>query len=417
MKNPLADFLRPKSFLDVFGQNDAIGIDSIISKSIKNKRPISFLLFGPPGCGKTTIAKLYSKHFECRFYNLSAVFSSVSDIKKIIFETKNSPLFNKIILFVDEIHRFNKAQQDSFLPFIEDGTIVLIGATTENPSFSLNNALLSRLRVIELKTLDFDSLNEIINRYEKLIKPLNLTERAKNHIIHIASGDARYLLNMIENIEDIKKDKIELEDIEKALQKRAVNHDKNSDYHYNLISALHKSIRGSDADAALYYLARLLNAKEDPIYIIRRLIRIALEDISLTDPNALTYALDALKAYQVLGLPEGELAIAQVVVYLALSPKSNSVYLAYDKAKKLAENTSNIPPPKNILNAPTKLMKELGYSKGYIYEHDEKNTISNQKFFPENINEKFYYPKERGFERDLLKRIKYFEKLRSLNNL
>jgi putative ATPase len=417
MKSPLADFLRPKSFLDVFGQNDAIGINSIISKSIVNKKPISFLLSGPPGCGKTTIAKLYSKNFDCRFFNFSAVFSSVSDIKKIILEAKNSPLFNKIILFVDEIHRFNKAQQDSFLPFIEDGTIILIGATTENPSFSLNNALLSRLRVIELKTLNFESLNEIINRYEKIIKPLNLTDKAKEFIIHISSGDARHLLNMIENIEDIKKDVIDLEDIENALQKRAVNHDKNSDYHFNLISALHKSIRGSDVDASLYYLARLLIAKEDPIYILRRVIRIAIEDISLTDPNALTYTLDALKAYQVLGLPEGELAIAQAVIYLSLSPKSNSAYSAYEKAKKLAENTSHIPPPKNILNAPTKLMKDLGYSKGYIYEHDEKNAISNQNFFPEGIREKFYYPNERGFERDLLNRIKYFEKLKSLNNL
>ena len=414
MTRPLSDLLRPASFDEVFGHEKAV---FWLKKVIEAKKPISILFFGPAGSGKTTLAKLYAKAFKANFIKMSAVFGSTLEIKKIANEAKNNPLFDiPTILFVDEIHRFNKAQQDSFLPFIEDGTITLIGATTENPSFSLNNALISRFRVIELNALDIKDLDKILMNCEKRNGSLNLTTQAKNYLLEESFGDARHLLNMIENIESLKENKKnDLDDILNFLQKKPTNYDKASDIHYNLISALHKSIRGSDVDAALYWLIRMLKGKEDPLYITRRLIRISLEDISLADLNALNIAMQADQTYKRVGSPEGELSIAQAVIYLALAPKSNKVYEAFEKASKLAEKTSHLSPPKHILNAPTKLMKDLGYSKGYKYDHDEKNSFSGQNYFPENISrEQFYFPKEIGFEKEMKKRYVYFDKLRKL---
>lgn len=413
MNTPLSDFLRPKSFEDVAGQDKTI---FLLQKIIKTKKPLSVLFFGPPGSGKTTIAKLYAQSFNSTFKSLSAVFSSVGDIKKIIQEAKDNPLFNlPTILFIDEIHRFNKAQQDCFLPYIEDGTIILIGATTENPSFSLNNALISRLRVLTLNPLSSDALNKIIVNFEKKVKPLNLSEESKNHLLKLSQGDGRHLLNMIENLQNIDKDRIELEDLNDLIQKKPALYDRAYENHYNLISALHKSIRGSDPNASLYWLSRMLEAGEDPLYITRRLIRVSTEDIGLADPNALKVAMLGDEAYRRLGSPEGELAIAEVVVYLALAPKSNRLYLAYDNAKAEAKDSSHLSPPMHILNAPTKLMKDLGYSKGYIYDHDLEESISFQNYFPESLEKKiFYIPKNIGFEKEMQKRITYFEKLRKI---
>nr|NGX63400.1 Replication-associated recombination protein A [Candidatus Anoxychlamydiales bacterium] len=335
----------------------------------------------------------------------------------IAYDAKNSPFFNlPTILFVDEIHRFNRAQQDSFLPFIEDGTITLIGATTENPSFSLNNALTSRLRVLILSTLSINDLSNILDNYEKKFGSLNLTNKAKEYLFEQAYGDARHLINMIENLKNLtKKNKIDLDVMFEFLQKKPINHDKKRESHYNLISAFHKSIRGSDVDATLYWLLRMLNAKEDPLYITRRLIRIASEDIGLADPNALKVAYLADETYRRVGSPEAELSIAQTAVYLALAPKSNKLYLAFEEAKKIAAKTANLMPPMHILNAPTKLMKDLGYANNYKYDHDEKLSFSNQNYFPEDMQkQRFYNPKDIGFEKDLKKRIEYFEKLRKL---
>lgn len=413
MKTPLAESLRPKTFEEVAGQDKTI---KWLKGIINSKKPLSVLFFGPPGCGKTTIAKLYAQSFNVPVKSLSAVFSSVSDIKKIVQETRQNPLFNlPAILIVDEIHRFNKAQQDCFLPYIENGTIILVGATTENPSFALNNALISRLRVLTLNSLSLDELKKILDGCEKKIKCLNITDEAKDYLIKLSQGDGRHLINMLENCQNANEDQINLESIKDILQKKPALYDKSYDNHYNLISALHKSIRGSDPDAALYWLARMLDAGEDPLYLTRRLIRISVEDIGLADPNALTIAMSADKAYRRLGSPEGELAIAQTVVYLALSPKSNKLYLAYDQAIKEAKNTSHLSPPAHILNAPARLMKDLGYSKGYIYDHDLKECFSAQNYFPENMKrKKFYVPKNIGYEKEMEKRILYFEKLRKL---
>ncbi len=413
MNIPLSDFLRPKSLDEVAGQEKAI---HWIQKIIKTKKPLSVLFFGPPGSGKTTIAKLYAQSFSANIKTLSAVFSSVNDIKKIIQDAKQNPIFNlATIVFVDEIHRFNKTQQDIFLPFIEDGTIILIGATTENPSFSLNNALISRLRVLTLNPLTLSDLNKILSNYERKIKCLNLTKKAKDYLLNLSQGDARHLLNMIENFQHLNNEQIDIEGIKDLLQKKPALYDKSYDNHYNLISALHKSIRGSDPDASLYWLNRMLEGGEDPLYITRRLIRISSEDIGLADPNALKIAMLGDEVYRRLGSPEGDLAIAQVVVYLALAPKSNKLYLAFEKAKIEAQNTGHLSPPLHILNAPTKLMKDLGYSEGYIYDHDLKEGISFQNYFPENMErKKFYEPKNIGFEKEMEKRISYFEKLRKI---
>ena len=406
---PLWDILRPKTFDQVFGQNEALDF-------LKNiKKPISILLFGPPGCGKTTIAKIYASRFDANFISLSAVSNGINDIKKAVQDLEKNPFFNKpTILFIDEIHRFNKAQQDYFLPLIENGILTLVSATTENPSFCVNSALLSRLRVLKLNLLNEKDLINIITLYEKEKTSVQLTAEIKNYLIKLSQGDARHLINLIENLESINKEKIDLDDLKKVLQKRFANFDKDGENHYNLISALHKSIRGSDPDASLYWLNRMLLAKEDPLFIARRLIRIADEDVGLADINALNVAILAYKTYSMLGSPEGELSIAKAVVYLALSPKSNSAYLAYEASKKLAEQTLNIPPPMHILNAPSNLMKDLGYSKGYVYDHDTQNGFSGQNYFPDTVNrESFYHPKEIGFERELKKRVEYFHRLRS----
>ncbi len=410
---PLSETLRPKLLTEVVGQNHLIGKEGFISKIIASRKPASLLLFGPPGSGKTTIARLYASAFKLPFKNISAVFSSVSEIKKIAEEAKSSPLFgSSLLLFVDEIHRFNKAQQDAFLPYIEEGTLILVGATTENPSFNLNSALLSRLNILILNSLTEKDLLSIIERYEKLISPLPLKAKDKDYLTSLAHGDARYLLNLLENLEKIGK--YDRETIASLLSRKNALYDKHSEYHFNLISALHKAIRGSDPQAALYWFCRMLEGGEEPLYIGRRLVRMATEDIGLADPAALNLTLNAFKTYQMLGSPEGEAALAQAVVYLALSPKSNRVYLAYEAAKKAAQNTNHLTPPKHILNAPTKLMKEWGYGKEYQYDHDTEEGFSGQNYFPEEVTPTaFYEPVERGFERELKKRLEYFQKLKT----
>ncbi|MBJ7449343.1 MAG: replication-associated recombination protein A [Parachlamydiales bacterium] len=418
MPPPLAQQLRPKSLIEVVGQDHLVGTDGFLTKLIKKKSPLSILLWGPPGCGKTTIAKLYAEAFDARFFSMSAIFGSLQDLKKIFEETKES-LFGPVVLFVDEIHRFNKAQQDAFLPHLEKTGLILIGATTENPSFALNNALLSRMRVLTLKALENDDLMTLIQRYEITNGPLPISQEGKELLCHLAGGDGRYLFNLIENIQctDQSTDKsklLTLDDIRELLQKRAALFDRQGESHYNIISALHKAVRGSDADAALYWLARMLKGGEDPLFIGRRVIRMASEDVGLADPQALTVALDACETYRILGSPEGELAIAQAVVYMALAPKSNAIYTAFSKAKSMADETAHLPPPLFALNAPTKLMKKEGYGKGYRYDHDEPLGFAGQNYFPESMERtEFYQPVARGFEREMQKRIEYFEKLRN----
>ncbi len=419
MTTPLAEQLRPSTLSDIFGQDHLLGNNGFITHAIQSGKPLSIILWGPPGCGKTSIARLYAKAFNMHFETLSAVFSGVADLKRIIKETEETPLFGKgTVLFVDEIHRFNKAQQDAFLPFLERGTIILVGATAENPSFYLNSALLSRVRVLTLNPLDSDAMEQILQRCETKIGPLPLTAEARHYILQIAQGDGRYLLNLIENILALKaKTPLDVAQISPVLQKRSPFFDRAGDQHYNLISALHKSVRGSDPDAALYWFARMLEGGEEPLFLARRLIRMASEDIGLADPQALTLAIAARDAYEMLGSPEGELALAQMVIYLALAPKSNATYTALGKAKKAASDTTQLSPPATILNAPTKLMKDLGFGKGYIYDHDTPEGFSGQNYFPDEMErQKFYEPMERGFEREMNKRIDYFEKLRKRKN-
>jgi putative ATPase len=414
MTTPLADQLRPQKIEDIVGQDHLLAPGSFIQLSIEKKRPQSFILFGPPGCGKTTLARLYAKAFEARFVSLSGVFGSVSEIKKIVTDTQGSPLLSSYtLLFVDEIHRFNKAQQDAFLPFIENGLIILIGATTENPSFALNNALLSRARVLNMHSLKEEDLEKILLRCEKEQGPLNLKPELRIELKKLCQGDGRFLLNLVETLKLVKKPIETLEELFQILQRKAPIFDKEGEHHFNLISALHKSIRGSDPDASLYWLTRMLNGGEDPRYIARRLIRIASEDVGLADPQALEITLNAQKAYEILGSPEGELALAQAVVYLALSPKSNAVYKAFNRAKDVANNTSNLMPPYKILNAPTSIMKDLGYGKDYKYDHETSQGFSGQNYFPDDLErQKFYHPLERGFEREMFKRLAFFESLR-----
>lgn len=419
MSSPLAEQLRPSEFQDVVGQDHLVGPEGLLTKIISKNHPLSILLWGPPGCGKTTIARLYAKAFNRTFLSFTGVMNGVTEIKKAIQESESRPLLSQQpILFIDEIHRFNKAQQDIFLPHIEKGTIILIGATTENPSFTINNALLSRLRVLKLESLTPEALEQIISRFESQNSKLSLTSEAKKGVIALSHGDGRHLLNTLENLQTLQEGEIDFETLCSLIQKRPAAYDRHDDQHFNLISALHKSVRGSDPDAALYWFSRMLEGGEDPNYLARRLVRMAVEDIGLSDPQALTFALSAWQVYERLGSPEGELALAEVVLYLALAPKSNASYIAFKKAQKGAAQTSHLDPPKTILNAPTQLMKKMGYGKDYAYDHDTPDAFSGQNYFPDGVERPRYYePVPRGFEREMAKRVAYFQTLREkINN-
>ncbi|MEM6409360.1 MAG: replication-associated recombination protein A [Pseudomonadota bacterium] len=414
---PLAYRLRPQSLSDVIGQEQVLGPDSPLGVMLANRSLGSLILWGPPGVGKTTIARLLAGESDLHFTQISAIFSGVAELKKV-FEAAKIRAANGqgTLLFVDEIHRFNKAQQDGFLPHMEDGTILLVGATTENPSFELNAALLSRAQVLVLERLDLTDLEHLAQRAEKeLGKALPVTGEARAALLEMADGDGRALLNLIEQVSAWKTEgKLDPEALSKRLMRRASQYDKSGDAHYNLISALHKSVRGSDPDASLYWFARMLTGGEDPRYLARRITRMAVEDIGLADTNAHRVCLDAWETYERLGSPEGELALAQAVIYLALAPKSNAAYVAYKAAMKSAKQTGSEPPPKHILNAPTSLMKDQGYGDGYDYDHDAEDGFSGQNYFPEEMKRGVYYtPVERGYERELKKRVDYFAKLRA----
>ena len=415
---PLADQLRPQTLDDVIGQEHLLGEGGTLRRMLASGRLGSLILWGPPGTGKTTVARLLSDRIGYRFEQISAIFSGVADLKKVFEKARFERLSgHRTLLFVDEIHRFNRAQQDSFLPVMEDGTVVLVGATTENPSFELNAALLSRSQVLRFESLGRDDLEKLLARAEALLGAmLPLDEAARETLLGLADGDGRALLGLVEEILASAQEGETLTptSLLSVVQRRAPIYDKAQDGHYNLISALHKTIRGSDPDAALYYFARMLDAGEDPLFLARRLIRMASEDIGLADPQALQLAIAGRDAYQMLGSPEGELSLAQVVVYLALAPKSNAVYTAYKAAVSVAKATGSPMPPKVILNAPTKMMKGQGYGDGYIYDHDTPEAFSGQEYFPEKIGrQSFYQPVERGFERDLRKRMDYFGRLRA----
>ncbi|MFN4284169.1 MAG: replication-associated recombination protein A [Alphaproteobacteria bacterium] len=415
---PLADRLRPQRLADVVGQQHLLGPEGPIGRMVAAKQMSSMILWGPPGCGKTTIARLLAEGTSLRFEPLSAVFSGVADLKKVFEGARRfREMGQGTLLFVDEIHRFNRAQQDSFLPFVEDGTVILVGATTENPSFEINGALLSRCQVYFLNRLDDAALEEILQRAEsEMNRPLPLDDQARASLRAMADGDGRYLINLAEQLFALPPksgEKIDTKGLVKVVQKRAPLYDKAQEGHYNLISALHKSLRGSDVDAALYWLARMLAGGEPPLYIVRRLVRFASEDIGLADPQALVQALAAKDSYDFLGSPEGELALAQAVAYLATAPKSNALYRAQGAAGKAAAEYGSLMPPKHILNAPTKLMRDIGYGKDYAYDHDAPDAFSGQNYFPEEMaRRQFYQPAERGFEREIAKRLAYWAKLR-----
>ncbi|WP_417243593.1 replication-associated recombination protein A [Celeribacter sp.] len=413
---PLADRLRPKVLADVIGQQQVLGADAPLGVMLSSGSLSSIIFWGPPGVGKTTIARLLAHETDLAFVQISAIFSGVPELRKV-FEAAKLRATNGqgTLLFVDEIHRFNKAQQDAFLPHMEDGTILLVGATTENPSFELNAAVLSRSQVMVLTRLSVDDLARLGARAEhELGRKMPLDEGAKRALWEMADGDGRTLLNLIEQIMawTVTGD-LDAGELAKRLMRRAAKYDKSGDEHYNLISALHKSVRGSDPDAALYWFGRMLEGGEDPRYLARRLLRMSVEDIALADPQAQTICLTAWQTFERLGSPEGELALAQAVIYLALAPKTNAGYVAYKAARDAARKTGSEPPPKHILNAPTQMMKDQGYGAGYAYDHDAEDGFSGQNFFPETLpRTQFYHPVERGFERDLAKRVAYFQKLR-----
>ena len=414
---PLADRLRPRELDEVVGQDHLLGPDGTLTRMLERGSLASLILWGPPGVGKTTIARLLAARAGLHFVQLSAVFSGVADLKRTFEEAgKRRRGGQATLLFVDEIHRFNRAQQDGFLPVVEDGTVVLVGATTENPSFALNGALLSRCQVLVLRRLDDPALEKLLVRTEaEFGRPLPLGEEARGSLRAMADGDGRYLLNMAEQVFSLPENTKQLDaaELSSLLARRAALYDKDRDEHNNLISALHKSLRGSDPNAALYWFARMLNGGEDPRYIARRLVRFAAEDIGMADPNALPQTLAAWETYERLGSPEGELAIAQAVVYLGTAPKSNALYTALGAARAAAKSTGSLMPPAHILNAPTKLMKELGYGAGYAYDHSTEDAFSGQNYFPDGMRRvEFYEPKDRGFEREISKRLAYWQKLR-----
>jgi len=413
----LADRLRPKTLAEVVGQDHVLGPEGPIGRMVARGRLASMILWGPPGCGKTTIARLLAEVGGLEFEPLSAVFSGVADLRKVFDRAKERRAMGRgTLLFVDEIHRFNRAQQDAFLPVVEDGTVTLIGATTENPSFELNGALVSRCQVFVLNRLDDAALEAMLAKAEAAEgRTLPVDADARAALKSLADGDGRYLLNMAEMLFQLPPGApLDPKALIQQVQRRMPLYDKAQESHYNLISALHKSLRGSDADAALYWLARMLAGGEDPLYIARRLVRFAVEDVGLADPQALVQALAAWDTYERLGSPEGELALAQCVIYLGTAPKSNAAYTAFGSAQRLARETGSLTPPKHILNAPTRLMQQLGYAKGYEYDHEAEDAFSGQDYFPEGMaHQRLYRPVERGFEREIQKRLEYWEKLRA----
>ena len=414
---PLADRLRPKTLIEVVGQDHLIGPEGTLSRMLLNKRLSSIILWGPPGTGKTTIARLLAEGTGLEFEAISAIFSGVKELRAAFDRAESRRKMGKgTLLFVDEIHRFNRAQQDGFLPFVESGVVTLIGATTENPSFELNGALLSRCQVLVLKRLDEAALEKLLQRAENLEKRrLPVTKEARAMILSMADGDGRYLLNLAEQAFSMVGEPglLSPNDLTKSLSKRAAAYDKDREEHYNLISAMHKSVRGSDPDAALYWFARMLEGGEDPLFLARRLIRMASEDIGLADPTALMVAGEAARTYERLGSPEGELALAHCVIHLATAPKSNAAYVAYKAARRAAAETGSLMPPKHILNAPTSMMKDQGYGSGYQYDHDTEEGFSGQDYFPDSMNRPvFYDPKGAGREGPIAERLKRFQQLR-----
>lgn len=414
---PLADRLRPASLSEVVGQDHLVGPSGTITRMLASGSLGSLILWGPPGSGKTTVARLLAHETNLAFEQASAIFTGVADLKKLFEAARQRRALGRgTLLFIDEIHRFNRAQQDSFLPVMEDGTVTLIGATTENPSFELNAALLSRAHVLVFKPHDEVSIGQLLDRAEEVTgKPLPLDEEARAALVRMADGDGRAALTLAEDVWRAagEGEVFDAKTLQEIVQRRAPVYDKAQDGHYNLISALHKSVRGSDPDAALYYFCRMIDAGEDPLYVIRRVIRMAAEDIGLADPQALSVCIAAQGAYEMLGSPEGELAIAEAVVYVATAPKSNAVYTAFKTAMAAAKEFGSLVPPRHILNAPTKLMKGEGYGAGYRYDHDEPDAFSGQDYFPEKMGRRsFYHPVERGFERELRKRLDYWARLR-----